>query len=278
MNVFKPFQNGQRLVGAHRGFRSIRPENTLSAFDASLGHCDFIELDVQMSRDGVAVITHDDELGRTCNGLEMAVKLGKKSLRVDHWDLSELRQLDFGSWFLRADPFQAIAKGEVAPEAIQQILPQQILTLEELLEWRIKAGISLNIEIKDQLGGIHDTTVIDAVVHAIGEANCTGDILISSFRHDYLRQVRQHLPGIALGALQEDEHPDDLISYLSKLNVDAYHPDVAITSREMIRDLRRNGFMVNVFTVNDKIIQEQLFADGATSVITDFPDLHITSV
>lgn len=273
MNVFKPFQNRQRLVGAHRGFRSIRPENTLSAFEASLGHCDFIELDVQMSRDGVAVITHDDELGRTCNALETAVRLGKKSLRVDDWDLSELRQLDFGGWFLRTDPFQTIAKGGVVPETIQQILPQQILTLAELLDWRARVEIALNIEIKDQLGGAHDTTVVNAVVSAIDKANCTGEILISSFRHDYLRQVRQQLPGIPLGALQEDEHPDDLISYLTELRVDAYHPDVEITSGDMIGDLRRNGFLVNVFTVNDKAIQEQLFVDGATSVITDFPSL-----
>ena len=277
MNLFKPMQNGQRLVGAHRGFRSIRPENTLSAFEASLSHCDFIELDVQMSRDGIAVITHDEELGRTCNALEVAVKLGKKSLRVDHWDLPELRQLDFGAWFLRADPFQTIEKEEVVPKAIEKILPQQILTLTELLEWRARVGIALNIEIKDQLGGTHDTTVVDAVVQAIGEANCVGDVLISSFRHDYLRQVRQQLPEIALGALQEGEHPDDLIGYLTELNVDAYHPDVEIISGEMIRDLRRNGFMVNVFTVNDKDTQEQLFADGATSVITDYPDRHVSS-
>lgn len=273
MTLFKPFKNKQRLVGAHRGFRSIRPENTLSAFDASCANCDFIELDVQMSRDGVAVITHDDELGRTCNAFEMAVRLGKKSLRVDQWDLSELRQLDFGGWFLRSDPFQAIEKGEVDPATIQQMLPQPILTLAELLEWSAKVQMPLNIEIKDQLGGSHDTTVVDAVVRAISEANCADDILISSFRHDYLRQVKRQLPGIALGALQEDEHPADLISYLTELNVDAYHPDVEITSGELIGELRRNGFLVNVFTVNDKAVQEQLFADGATSIITDFPFL-----
>lgn len=277
MTLFTPMQNKQKLVGAHRGFRSIRPENTLSAFDASLTHCDFIELDVQMSRDGVAVITHDDELGRTCNALETAVRLGKKSLRVDHWDLSELKQLDFGGWFLQSDPFQTIEKGEVTTETIQNLLPQRLLTLAELLEWRAKVQIGLNIEIKDQLGGTHDATVVDAAVHAIGEANCAGDILISSFRHDYLRQVRRQLPEIALGALQEGEHPDDLISYLTKLNVNAYHPAVDIVTGEMIRDLRGNGFMVNVFTVNDKATQEQLFADGATSVITDFPGLHMRS-
>lgn len=277
MTLFQPFLNRERLVGAHRGFRSIRPENTLSAFDASLGHCDFIELDVQMSRDGVAVITHDDVLGRTCNVLETAVRLGKKSLRVDHWDLAELRQLDFGSWFLKSDPFKTIEKGEVDPETIQTILPQPLLTLVELLEWREKVQIPLNIEIKDQIGGTHDTTVVDAVVHAIGEANCVSDILLSSFRHDYLRKVRRQWPEIALGALQEDEHPDDLISYLTELNVDAYHPDVEIITGEIIRDLRRNGFMVNVFTVNDKVTEQQLFADGATSVITDFPDRHMIS-
>ena len=277
MTLFRPLQNKRRLVGAHRGYRSIRPENTLSAFDASLGHCDFIELDVQMSRDGVAVITHDDELGRTCNALEMAVRLGKKSLRVDHWDLAELRQLDFGGWFLAADPFETIKNGELDSATIQHILPQPILTLAELLEWRAKVQIPLNIEIKDQQGGVHDTAVVEAVLHAIGEANCVSDILISSFRHDYLRQVRRNMPEITLGALQENNHPADLIGYLKDLKVDAYHPAVERISGETIRELRDNGFLVNVFTVNNKIVQQQLFDDGVTSVITDFPDLQVTA-
>lgn len=52
-------------IVAHRGDQSVAPENTFAAFDAALGagftHC---ETDVQLSRDGVALILHDEKLGR----------------------------------------------------------------------------------------------------------------------------------------------------------------------------------------------------------------------
>ena len=41
--------SADELIAAHRGYRAVRAENTLSAFEASLGKCDFIELDVAFS-------------------------------------------------------------------------------------------------------------------------------------------------------------------------------------------------------------------------------------
>jgi glycerophosphoryl diester phosphodiesterase len=40
---------GERLLAAHRGARSARPENTMSAFEYALGRSDFLEVDVQYS-------------------------------------------------------------------------------------------------------------------------------------------------------------------------------------------------------------------------------------
>lgn len=99
MNFFLDSRNNQ-LIAAHRGYRAIRPENSLCSFQASLGNCHFIELDIQMSRDGIAVVHHDPLVGRTSDGRVLAKKLGKRSLRIDDWDLAELRQLDIGSWLL----------------------------------------------------------------------------------------------------------------------------------------------------------------------------------
>lgn len=266
------------MVGAHRGCRSIRPENTKCAFEASLGRCHYIELDVQISRDGIPVIHHDDELGRTCNLNKAYLKAEKDPPRIDSLELAELREFDFGSWFLTTDPFSSLAKGLVEAKHLTPLLPQPILTLKELLEWRNVVQIPLNIEIKDQEGNIHDNTIVDTVLRAVREAGCADQILISSFRHDYLRQVVLKMPGIPVGVLQEGHHPDDLLQYLRKLGASAYHPDVEITSEALIRELRQNGFGVNIFTVNDAEVQRQLLRDGATSVITDFPDLAVTDM
>ncbi|MGB5231459.1 MAG: glycerophosphodiester phosphodiesterase family protein, partial [Desulfoprunum sp.] len=108
MTFFDRFSD-VHLVGAHRGFRACRPENTLSAFTASVGRCHFIETDVQICRDGIPVVFHDPTLKRTTNAAFIANKLGIKSLRLSTWDLSRLKQLDIGSWFLAADPFGTLA-------------------------------------------------------------------------------------------------------------------------------------------------------------------------
>lgn len=261
----------RQYIGAHRGKRSIRPENSLCAFEASVGCSDFIEVDVQMSRDGVAVIHHDDELGRTSNGIELASRLGKSSLRLDDWDLSELRQLDIGSWFVTVDPFDTIARGMVQTAALHLSMPQTIMTLAELLDWAKRVRMPLNVEIKDQDGGRHDDIIVDTVLAAVARAGSEDSLLISSFRHDYLRQVKKQLPAMAIGVLQEECHPDDLRHYLTAMDAQAYHPDLKITTPELIRELRAGGFGVNIYTVNDPVVGRDLFRAGATALFTDFP-------
>lgn len=56
---FLELLNHTSLVAAHRGARLVAPENTLTALKESIGRCDFIEIDVQLSRDAVGVVMHD---------------------------------------------------------------------------------------------------------------------------------------------------------------------------------------------------------------------------
>lgn len=272
MNFFATFEDRQ-FISAHRGYSGIRPENSLCAFEASLGHCHFIELDIQMSRDGVAVIHHDPLVGRTSNGRVLGKKLKKSSLRIDEWDLAELRQLDIGSWFLTADPFKTVEKGLVNHEELDTLMPQRIMTLAELLRWREQVQIPLNIELKDQRGRRHDRAIVNCVLDAIDSAGCADMVLISSFRHDYLRRVKKRMPELAIGVLEKIRQPDNLLAYLADIGVDAYHPKAQIIDLQTIQLLRSKGFGVNIFTINDSATQQKLFAAGATTIFTDFPCL-----
>lgn len=57
------------LVAAHRGFHTHQPENSLAAIEAAiLAGIDIAELDVQVSKDGVPILMHDDTIDRTTNG------------------------------------------------------------------------------------------------------------------------------------------------------------------------------------------------------------------
>ena len=274
MTFFDRFPDAH-LIGAHRGFRACRPENTLSAFTASVGRCHFIETDVQICRDGIPVVFHDPTLKRTTNAAFIANKLGINSLRLSTWDLSRLKQLDIGSWFLAADPFGTLAAGTLPVADLEPLMPQRILTLTELLEWAMRHKMPLNIEIKDQRRTRFDQHVASRVLDAVHRTGSASMVLISSFNHDYLVQCKALAPHISIGVLQNEQHPPELVQYLQTIGAAAYHPADAITSRELIRTLRAAGFGVNVYTVNDRQRQRELFDFGATAIFTDFPELPV---
>lgn len=253
------------MIAAHRGFRSIRPENTLCAFEAAIDYCHYIELDVQVSSDGVPVIHHDDVLGRTCDIAKPA--------RVDGCSLAELKRYDFGSWFALSDPFKTIESGRIAKEDIDAVVPQRIMTLKELLQWRKKSKTPLNIEIKDQRGQKFDSTIVELILAEVKEADCDDQLIISSFNHDYLARIKTQYPGIAIGVLKEGENPPELVSYLKRFGAAAYHPAKELVTCDMIKELRGNDIDVNIFTVNDQQMMKDFLSQGATSVFTDFPDL-----
>ncbi len=75
------------FIGAHRGFSSDYPENTMLAVQEAchLG-VDVIEVDVYVSKDGIPVIAHDYRLDRCSNGTGV----------ISDYTLKELKQLDFG--------------------------------------------------------------------------------------------------------------------------------------------------------------------------------------
>lgn len=272
MTFFDNF-NSTHLIAAHRGYRSKRPENTLSAFNASNGYCHFIELDVQMSKDFVPVVIHDPTLGRTSDAKNRRKELGIHSLNVSDWTLPQLQTLDMGSWFLEADPFATIARDEVSREDIRRTLPQRIMTLEEVLTHPAIQKLPVNVEIKDHKGKKQHQQVTEIVIGIIKQTNSVKRVLISSFNHDYLVIAKTFAPKISLGALQDGSNPPDIIDYLRSLGAAAYHPSDAIVEPELVRHLRAAGIGVNVYTVNSKERQKALFAMGATAVFTDYPEL-----
>jgi glycerophosphoryl diester phosphodiesterase len=89
---------------AHRGASAYAPEHTLAAYELALEQgADFVEPDLQMTRDGVLVCLHDTSLERTTNVAKVfpdrAKQVnGKKTWPVAEFTLAEIRKLDAGSW------------------------------------------------------------------------------------------------------------------------------------------------------------------------------------
>src|SRR5690606_33927887 len=78
------------LLIAHRGASAFAPEHTLASYQLAMDmDADFIEIDLQMTQDGVLVALHDDTVDRTTDG----------SGKVAEMDLAVIKVLDAGFWF-----------------------------------------------------------------------------------------------------------------------------------------------------------------------------------
>lgn len=105
----KPATTTRKILVAHRGASSYAPEHTLEAYSLALKqNADYVEQDLQITRDGVLVCLHDLTLERTTNIKEVFPTRFKEELvdgkTVRQWNVSdftlkEIKQLDAGSWF-----------------------------------------------------------------------------------------------------------------------------------------------------------------------------------
>lgn len=105
------------LLVAHRGASGYAPEHTLAAYEIAIKQgADFVEQDLQVTKDGVLICLHDADLGRTTNVSEVfpdrqttrdALGTGtpKRGWYAVDFTLAEIKRLDAGSWFNRANPF-----------------------------------------------------------------------------------------------------------------------------------------------------------------------------
>jgi len=267
LSFWNNFSHGN-LVAAHRGHRSVRAENTISAFEASVGLCDFVELDVGFSKDGVPIIIHDDTLYRTSNARELSHF--STSDRVSDYTYEELSLLDMSSWFTHKDPFGTIGSKKASIEELLSLPVQTIPTLGDALKYLDSQSMPVNIEIKDMSGTKFDSIAVAKTVAIIESLQMENNVIVSSFNHSYLAQIHSIAPQLYTAALQERYHPLNVIKYLENLGTNCYNIDMEIVDKSIMHELVSQGIDVSVFTVNSSEDKQKMFSYGARAVFTDF--------
>ena len=260
---------------AHRGARSLAPENTLAAARKGLeAGADMWELDIQMTADGELIVIHDSTLKRTSNVRE--VFPSRKPWLVHEFTLDEIRLLDFGSWFTEQDPFGQMAAGMVAESDLASYVGQQAPTLEEALTFTLEHGWSVNLEIKDLSGNPDSHQVAKEVLALVEDLDMVESVLISSYNQTYLAQVRKAHPHVVTGILVSKPHPHPE-TLLRQLGAQAYHPRLSAFRPADIALLHRQGCRVHIWNANDRKTMQRLVRAGVDGIFTDFPQL-LTSV
>ncbi len=257
-------QKNKRILAAHRGFRALYPENTLSAFQASFGQFACIELDIQPIQDGTLMVLHDETMERTTD-----IDTRTPQPRPHHlheYDLSFVRTLDAGSWFAKSDPFGTIAAGLVDPNALE---PQTIPTIDEVLGLCAQHAMPLNIEIKDSPCADTDTLLINLLKALAPYRDNPFPLLVSSFNHRYLARLHALDTTLDLAANVEHAHPPRLLAYLKDLGVIGYHVDAPLIESTPVAELTKIGITCGAFTLNDPHKQSACFDKGFRMVFSD---------
>ena len=242
MRTVSPFRrpSGQPpYVFGHRGVRGRAPENTMKAFDLAVAEgADGIELDVRLCRTGEVVVCHDPTLARFAGG--------KDARAVVDLSLAELATVDVG-------------EGEKVP------------SLSEVLYFAEGRSLKVNIELKRD---VPDRRAAVRATAALLEARGTGlaNIIVSSFDPWMLAHFGWLLPRVSRGFLFEEGARFLRSGWPAlPLGAQAVHPPRAVVDAARCRAWRRQGKLINVWTVNDADSAKALAALGVDAIITDVP-------
>jgi len=263
------------LVIAHRGARSLAPENTLDAARKAVEvGADMWELDVAVTADAELILMHDDTLDRTCNVQE--VFPARVPWRVWEFTLAEVQTLDCGSWFNATDPFGQIKAGNVSEADQQAYVGEPAPSLRQALEFTRDHHWRVNIELKKQPTQELSQIIVEKSVALIEELGMDDgeQVVVSSFEHEYLRTLKALNPNIPIQALTSKPIPD-LPGYLADLGTDACNPKDSVWSPQELAELSQNGIHFNVWTVNEEARMKDLIGAGIHAIITDYPQTLI---
>jgi len=254
---------------AHRGARSIAPENTLAAAKQGLeAGADLWELDVRLTADKKLIVLHDDTLVRTSN-VESEYP-SREPWNTADFTLSEIKNLDFGSWFNATDPFGQIAAGEVSASELRSYEGLRAPSLKEALEWTLRHNWKVNIELKSLQGQAGEAEFVDRVVSLVQELGMEEEVMISSFNHEYLVRVKEADSAIRTGVLTS-RGIDNPAAYVRSLGASSYNPSFKAIAASKIAAMRDAGIDVYVYTVNEEAELIKFLNASASGVFTDFP-------
>ena len=294
-------------IQAHRGGIGLTVENTLTSFSKALElGVSTLELDVQITQDGEAVVTHDRRVtGAKCKDTAPYVAgdpeypyVGKY---VKDLTLAQVRQLDCGS--LRQPDFP----GQRLDPGVRMPMLREVFGLVHRYHAN---GVKLNVETKVEAGAPAETAPREQFVQVtaaeIRRAHIGRQVTIQSFDWGALMRMRQVAPGLPivaltnyeflqtgqpgrspwLGGIDIDDFGGDLVAATKSFGADAISPvhgfpqNGKVTdpgyrpyvTTEMVASAHRAGMKVIPWTVDDQPTMRSLIDKGVDGLITDYPD------
>ncbi|MED3126664.1 glycerophosphodiester phosphodiesterase [Bacillus wiedmannii] len=240
---------------AHRGASAYAPEHTIAAY--KLGQQlrgDYIEIDLQMTKDGHLVAMHDETVNRTTNGTGL----------VKEHTLEEIKQLNVGSFFNEKHPSLAKKEFEGA----------KVPTLEEIIEtFGHNANYYIETKSPDEYPGMEEK-----LLEIIKHYEISDKVIIQSFSEASLQKIHSIDVNIPLVQLL----PYKKAAQLTELEIKKYKTyciglgmNYKYIDSAYVKKIQKYGLEVHPFTVDNETDMKKLLLWGVDGMFTNYPDrLH----
>ncbi|MFC7017861.1 glycerophosphodiester phosphodiesterase [Streptomyces viridiviolaceus] len=242
-------------VIAHRGSSGMAPENTAAAIDLAVDQrADFVEIDVQRTKDGKLVNFHDCTMERTTDVEE--VFPNRPSYRVSDFTWAELRRLDAGSWF--HDNFAG----------------ERLITVDDVISHIRNTDTGLLAEISPC--GHYVGIATDFAQNLTGKpryvqrALAREQLAVQSFQVDDAQEFHALMPDVPIGFLDADRPTEQELVQLSQW-ADQVNPQHTVTDQALVDRVHELGMDINVWTVDEPGAMRRMAGLGVDGIITDFP-------
>ncbi|WP_049694787.1 glycerophosphodiester phosphodiesterase [Planococcus versutus] len=244
---------------AHRGASGHAPENTLVAYKMGREmHGDSIEIDLQMTKDGILIAMHDERVDRTTNGTGY----------IKDMTITEIKALDAGSWFNKAHPKKA------KPSYEGLCVP----TFEEVLEvFGEDSRYYIETKAPDVYPGMEKELVRILKKYNLPiNQEYASNVIIQSFSEDSLQIVKKLNPIIPL--IQLISYPiQATVSKAELAHIKSYAVGVGMNYKRIdqayIRKVQEQELLIHPYTVNKREDMKRMIDWGVTGLFTNYPDV-----
>jgi glycerophosphoryl diester phosphodiesterase len=286
-------------VQGHRGARGLWPENTLAGFARALAiGVDAVELDCALSRDGVAVVTHDPELNPDLTRDPAGHFLSVTGPPVVSLTCAELQRYDVG----RLNPGSAYAARFPSQQAVDGERIPRLAEVLELVRTRGRGRVRVAVEVKTFPDRPPELTASPqafavALQRDLETTGMAALVDVMAFDWRVLRAVQRLMPQVATVALTEQQGEWDTVGlraarpspWLAGLDparfggsvarlVEAsgarlWGPDFADLDAQCVAEAHSLGLRVIPWTVNEPSDMERMLAFKVDGMTTDRPDV-----
>lgn len=240
---------------AHRGASAYAPEHTIAAYKlGQQSRGDYIEIDLQMTKDGHLVAMHDETVNRTTNGTGL----------VKEHTLEEIKQLNAGSFFNEKHPSLAKKEFENA----------NVPTLEEIIKtFGHNANYYIETKSPDEYPSMEEK-----LLEIIKHYGINDKVIIQSFSEASLQKIHSLDVNIPLVQLL----PYKKAAQLTELEMKKYKTyciglgmNYKYIDSTYVKRIKKHGLEVHPFTVDNETDMKKLILWGVDGMFTNYPDrLH----